>query len=470
LSLAGLKPGGRNRPIHICMTCRTHMAAVAAATASALLAVTSAVSVITGDHISSDSDIIEADFSKFVKKYGRSYKQGTEEYAARKALFTQRFFAVKAQNSKPGKLWRAGIGRFADFTEGERRAMRGWRRIGSPRGADSILAKGEAKPLPENVSWTHLKTASNIRDQAACGSCWAITTVSVLEAHYEIYHEKKKSFSAQQLLDCTPNPQECGGQGGCKGATVELGMAWILKNGIASEENEPYVGQDKKCTHPNVKKDDDEDEDEDENEPQTQVLAMSKQSHTPRRSQVMTSMNIGLHSWATLTQNVEQPLAEAVAQYGPVAISAAASDWFEYEGGVFDGCNKDVVVDHAITLYGYGVDRDSNKKYWLIRNSWGPDWGEKGFIRMLRHEKGEKYCGTDNDPSQGTGCKGGPEQVTVCGMCGMLWDSVVPYFATGPSAHPTGEAADEAPSEEHHRHFQHNRVFGKESMLVRRES
>lgn len=452
------------------MTRYLDMMALAAATFSTLMAVTSAVSVLAeGNHLS-DSDT-EADFSKFVKKYGRSYKHGTEEYARRQALFTQRSLAVKAQNAKPGRLWRATINRFTDFTDKERQAMRGWRHIPHQRSADVILERGEAKPLPENISWTHLKTASNIRDQAACGSCWAITTISVLEAHYEIYHGTEKSFSAQQLLDCTPNPQECGGKGGCQGATVELGMAWILKNGITSEEDEPYAGQDATCSHPDYQKKQDDDHgdgdgDGDDFEPtKTQVLAMH-----PPRSQIMTSMVNGLHSYATLTQNAEQPLAEALAQYGPVAISAAASEWFEYEGGVFDGCDKDVVVDHAITLYGYGKDQESNKKYWLIRNSWGADWGEKGFIRMLRHDKGEKYCGTDNDPAQGTGCKGGPSQVTVCGMCGMLWDSVVPYFAVGSTSHhSSGQPSEDAPREEAHHQPNHMRNFGKESMLVRRE-
>ena len=81
--------------------------------------------------------------------------------------------------------------------------------------------------MPEEKNWMHLAVAKNIRDQGSCGSCWAVATVSVLEAHYEIYSAKggpTKSFSPQQTLECTPNPNECGGQGGCKGATVELAL------------------------------------------------------------------------------------------------------------------------------------------------------------------------------------------------------------------------------------------------------
>jgi len=171
---------------------------------------------------------------------------------------------------------------------------------------------------------------------------------------------------------------------------------------------------------------------------------------------------LGMHGYHMLERNKEQPLLMAVYQHGPVAISVAADQWFEYNSGIFDGCPKDNIVDHAVTLFGFGeataqqhddpnsfpvlltpVERrhgqdnesphfeSTVKKYWHIRNSWGTSWGEKGFIRLLRKggfgEENE-YCGTDTDNSQGTGCKGDAKVVQVCGMCGSLWDSVVPHF------------------------------------------
>ena len=62
-----------------------------------------------------------------------------------------------------------------------------------------------------------------------------------------------------------------------------------------------------------------------------------------------------------------------------------------------------------------------------MRNSWSSDWGEDGYIRILRaadaaHEK----CGTDTDPDQGDGCKGGPSSIKVCGECAILSDSSYP--------------------------------------------
>jgi hypothetical protein len=136
---------------------------------------------------------------------------------------------------------------------------------------------------------------------------------------------------------------------------------------------------------------------------------------------------MGLVGWQTLPKNEGKPLAQTLVQHGPVAISVAADTWHEYGGGIFDGCDKDVIIDHAVTLYGYGEEHGA--RYWLIRNTWGPDWGEDGFIRMKRLDDNDNYCGIDHDNQQGVGCKGDPTEVKVCGMCGMFSDSVVPHFA-----------------------------------------
>merc|ERR550525_629072 len=103
-----------------------------------------------------------------------------------------------------------------------------------------------------------------------------------------------------------------------------------------------------------------------------------------------------------------------------------------YDSGVFDSCERDATVNHAILLMGYGVDADLGKSYWLIRNSWGEDYGERGFIRVLRHDSDEGeagYCGTDYKPLDGVGCKGGPPTLPSAACVGCfptlppLWES-----------------------------------------------
>ncbi|CAK9105406.1 unnamed protein product [Durusdinium trenchii] len=136
----------------------------------------------------------------------------------------------------------------------------------------------------------------------------------------------------------------------------------------------------------------------------------------------------GLRGWQRLPVNRYEPLLRAVYERGPVGVSVAARSWHLYSAGVFDYCDQDAVIDHAVTLIGFGRDPKSSEKFWLIQNSWGHHWGEGGRIRLLREED-ESRCGWDRQPEKGTACKGDPAQVRVCGMCGILYDSVVPHFA-----------------------------------------
>merc|ERR1719321_98370 len=87
-----------------------------------------------------------------------------------------------------------------------------------------------AKTAPASKEWMHLDCQKTIPDQGMCGSCWAVAASTVLQAHAEIYTSKTRTFSVQEMVECIANPQECGGQGGCKGATMELAMDYVFKN------------------------------------------------------------------------------------------------------------------------------------------------------------------------------------------------------------------------------------------------
>lgn len=280
------------------------------------------------------------------------------------------------------------------------------RPAGFLQGAGENATVMNSSQLPAEKSWLHLRTANMRRNQGTCGSCWALAAVAVLQSASEI-HGKYRTFSVQEIVSCVPNPQECGGQGGCRGATVELAMDWVLKHGLAQEHEIPYEASDGYCnTHNHM-------------------------SHvSTHASTVNAASSFGLTGWETLPQNKYLPLLQAV-QHGPVAVSVSASGWVSYYHGVFNGCPVDAIIDHAVTLYGYGQDASlgGEPKFWMIQNSWGRNWGEDGRIRILRRDNDETQCGVNRRPEVGTGCKGGPSQVPVCGMCGILYDSVVAHFA-----------------------------------------
>lgn len=413
-------------------------------------------------------------FTTFMEQYGRSYVEGSPEYEERQALFESRLEAVQRQNLRSDRLWTAAINHLSDWNEVELKTLRGWRgrKYATHGGEAQILLEAKANrtttDLPQEKSWASLKFSGMFHDQGACGSCWAVATVTVLQAHSEIYRaDASRQFSAQELVNCVPNPDHCGGDGGCKGSTVELALDYIMHNGLTTPLETPYEGIDRVCKIAPKK-----------SKGQAQIgehvlLQIGTKSFERFATEVVedsghsmihkaTPSDMGLHQvikgdgtgleigsvgvrygdkfgtagqifglfgWERLPENSYEPLLRAVAERGPVAISAAASSWFSYSSGIFDSCDKDVVVDHAVSLIGYGGS--GPKMYWIIKNSWGPQWGEHGQIRLLRREDdGTAQCGTDNKPDVGTGCIGGPPTVPVCGMCGVLYDSVVPHFVS----------------------------------------
>eukprot|EP00931_Biecheleriopsis_adriatica_P108314 TRINITY_DN82629_c0_g1_i1.p1 TRINITY_DN82629_c0_g1~~TRINITY_DN82629_c0_g1_i1.p1 ORF type:complete len:394 (+),score=85.69 TRINITY_DN82629_c0_g1_i1:57-1238(+) len=369
----------------------------------------------------------EHQFAAFIQKFGRPYQQGSVEYEQRLALFKAHVSKVERINAQPGMLWKAGISPLADYTQQELNGLMGWSGYASStggRGGSLALLQGSStSDLPKEVnSWDKLDSLF-ARDQGECGSCWAISAATVLANHAEIYNSSRKDgFSTQELLSCVANPNKCGGDGGCKGATLELAMKYAMEFGLTTPAQHLYTAKDSPC-------------------PTNGRLELSA---TRAKAEDMTVSKVykaasnhlgpqfGMFGWEKLPENKYEPLLRAVYERGPVGVSVAASEWSFYDEGIFDGCQKDAVINHAVTLIGYGeADVNGQKqKYWRIQNSWGEFWGEDGGrIRLLRKDDDDKnYCGIDKQPQDGSGCEGGPKEVTVCGMCGVLYDTVVPYF------------------------------------------
>jgi len=342
-------------------------------------------------------------YEEFRRKFGveRTHAD-SESYMARVLLFEKRREEVHAHNAKPGKIWVAEVNQFADYTRDEFQAMLGHRPLGRTSSSEpkvsSFLQMKPSAPLAASVDWSVKLNNSKVADaksQGGCGSCWAVASAGALETHAaKLGGSSIPEVSYEQLVDCTPNPEECGGQGGCNGATAELAFQYVQEHGlVAKADYKGYQsGGDGTC-------------------------------HQPSSTPILTTSG-----FVRLPVNKLQPLMEALATQGPAVVSADASFWSAYSKGVFNDCEKDAVINHAILCMGYGKDAELDKSYWLIRNSWGSRWGERGYIRLLRHTEEDAYCGTDNRPLEGVGCKGGLATLPVCGMCGILSDS----------AHPTG--------------------------------
>jgi cathepsin L len=402
-------------------------------------------------------------FREFVAKHGLGYHEGHPEHDLRRSLFEAWVEQVERHNARADVNWRAGVNRFAAHTPEELARLRGYVRGGErTEGAVSVPGAGrvsmlqvpsrpsQVEDLPETFGWQgRLNATSSVMDQGGCGSCWAVASAAVLRAHSELF-QRYRHFSAQQLVDCAPNPHRCGGEGGCSGATTEIAMDYAAKMGLLTEEEWPYTAEDGECPSASkLAKGDALDADvagvEDTEDTKPGEGSESALVGVRKLAEIAASLlgfggdtksdedtKSGLIGFHKLPTNKLGDLMLSLHNVGPVAVSIyAGHGWSMYESGIYDECAAGDPINHAVVLVGYGKDKQSGLKYWQIQNSWGPYWGEEGFIRLgrLDNEEEEANCGWDKEPLKGSGCPGGPSKVWTCGACGILFDTVVPRFS-----------------------------------------
>jgi len=325
----------------------------------------------------------------YCQKFQKSYSAA--ERVRRAAIFAENVARINAVNADKSSTWYAEVNEFADWTNDEFRAKRTG--IQSAEGVKGLHAAQHTQvgDLPASVDWrTKDGVLTAVKDQGSCGSCWAFSATETFESALAIATGKPAPvLSEQQVVSCSPNPQQCGGTGGCQGSTQPLAFNYTETAGMTTEADYPYRGVTGTCSP-------------------TKIKPVAK--------------NTG---YVVLEKNNYTALASAVANVGPVAISVAAGGfgWQLYGGGVFTG-NCGYVMDHGVQLVGYGSDKGTD--YWIIRNSWGKSWGEKGFMRIQRFGEGKEPCGMDKKPGDGDACKGDKDPVQYCGKCAILSSSSYP--------------------------------------------
>jgi len=334
-------------------------------------------------------------FRDYVNDFNRQYSY--KEYVDREVIFNRNLKEIKEHNSNPDFTWKEGVNHLTDRTEEELNSLRGLNKPLLYLQKQEYTGRYYESPVgavPTTVDWREkMGVLTPVKDQGECGSCWTFGTTETIESYYALKHGDIMDLSEQQILDCTPNPNDCGGTGGCGGGTAQLAMDRIISmGGITTEWQYPYTsyfGTAESCKFSS------------DNKTQNPVAQLA--------------------SWIRLPQNELDPVVAALANVGPLIINVDASTWSSYETGIFDGCNQTYPdIDHVVQLVGYGPD------YWIVRNSWSSLWGENGFIRLKKNAVAP--CGTDLTPQDGDICNGGPTTVQVCGTCGIVYDVTYPVI------------------------------------------
>jgi len=329
-------------------------------------------------------------YEQYLVDYGKQAPRGGD-YLARKSLFEGRLAEAMTHNANPAATWKRGINHMSDWLPQERKALHGFdagsKNLRSTRAQDT----SSAAALPKSFDWRTKGVVTPVKDQGHCGSCWAFASTAALESHVAINTGVLEELSPQHLVSCMSNDNDCGGFGGCSGATADLAYAFVKQHGLASPYSFPYVSW---------------------------AGNTNGTCYTDDRANAAATVT----GVVDIASNNETATLAALVANGPLAVNVAAIPWHDYESGVFDGCamsGEGTDIDHVVVLVGY--DEDSL----IIRNSWTPRWGEDGYIRLKRTQA----CGDDKSPSDGVGCNGGPASVSVCGMCGVLYDTAYPQGA-----------------------------------------
>jgi len=305
------------------------------------------------------NDPLVHDWESFKTTHGKNY-DGEEEEKLRFGIWKSNLKFVEQHNTEANQgkhtFWVA-INKFADLTSAEfGKIYNGYRmdmHNNKPKVNGKVFEVDPNFTAPTAVDWRTQGYVTDIKDQGQCGSCWAFSTTGSLEGQHFKASGKLVSLSEQNLVDCSTAQ----GNQGCNGGLMDQAFTYIkVNNGIDTEDSYPYTAQDGSCS--------------------------------------FSASNVGAtdSGFVDVKSKDESALQQAIATVGPisVAIDASHTSFQLYSHGVYHEllCSQ-TRLDHGVLAVGY--DSDSGKDYYIVKNSWGPSWGNKGYIWMSRNKSNN--CG-----------------------------------------------------------------------------
>ena len=306
------------------------------------------------------------EWEEWKRQYGRQYDTDKEELH-RHTVWESNKKYVENHNANANKWgYTLETNEFADLESSEFVALyNGYRGKPFTNATRRLYIPPRGFKAPTSMDWRTKGAVTGVKNQEQCGSCWAFSTTGSLEGQHFLKTQQLVSLSEQNLVDCSGSY----GNHGCEGGLMDNAFKYIKANGgIDTEASYPYTAKDGTC-HYNAD-------------------------------------NVG----ATLTgfvdiksKDVDQ-LLSAASTVGPISVAMDAShtSFQLYATGVYDPffCSQ-TNLDHGVLVIGFGSESTlfGHKDYWLVKNSWGTGWGEKGYFKIARKDN---KCGIATSASYPT--------------------------------------------------------------------
>jgi len=337
-----------------------------------------AAAVIVGVSVSGNNDSStdsNEDFNQFCATYGISFDSQTE-YNFRKEQYDAVSAEITKLNSDPNSTSVAGHNPLSILTAAEYKSMLGYIQDGesSSPSVGAPVEKAERKlqetqiinvgtdTITYDVNWVTAGAVTSVKNQGQCGSCWTFSSAGALEGAHQIATGNLVNLSEQQLVSCASTA--FWGNYGCNGGNQANAFRYTKNHPLVTDTDYPY----------------------------TSGKTLTQGTCSYDTSQAVS----GASSYTYVSQNDAAAMKTALAQQ-PLAVSieADSSVFQTYSSGILNSTTCGTNLDHAVLAVGYGSE--NGQEFWLVKNSWGWWWGEKGYVRIAIVD-GEGICGVQMYP------------------------------------------------------------------------
>ena len=282
-------------------------------------------------------------YNQWKAEYG--IKVGAAEDDYRFKVFASNYARINKHNAL-GKSYKLGLNAFTHLTNEEFTATHLGLKLQKTKNTNATVVGAAA----DKADWRDKMNPA--KDQGQCGSCWAFSTIGAVEGAFSVLKNNLMDLSEQELVDCSGSY----GNEGCNGGLMDNGFQYIIaKKGIATEKEYPYTAVDGTCN--------------------------TKQTTRNAPITGYTDVKVG-SSEALKAALTVQPVS--------VAIEADTYTFQSYSSGVINDDSCGTNLDHGVVAVGF--DATANPPYYIVRNSWGTSWGNKGHV-YIGIQDGDGICG-----------------------------------------------------------------------------